>query len=358
MTDTEHLVLAKATLDPTSKSYRYLRSMSIPQEKLSIALNKQYKCTNSIITTSGTDAIYTLINGIHMINSFKPLNFIVSDQVYSSTPKIFSQYIATFAPNSTLTFINITEPNTIIETFITNLNQDNILFIESCSNPLGYIFDHTIIPKLRSLSKTLTIITDNTWLTEIIYNPFTHNTDFVILSLTKYYSAGNAIAGAILSNDTESMKKISLFRRITGHHISPDTCSIILKHMLNITHRIIKSSELTIATINHFDQHPKIKSIIHPSLSHHVSHHLISYFAYMPSVFCIILQSDIKKSQLSKKLKKCEIFDLKTSFGYKTSRFDPYTFKIEGLPCIRISIGYKDSMEKIIGGITELLDMV
>ena len=74
----------------------------------------------------------------------------------------------------------------------------------------------------------------------------------------------------------------------------------------------------------------------------------------IPSVFLITIMSG--KSQMTKKLKKCTIFDFKTSFGHKRSRFDPFCFNIDELSYVRVSIGYEDRIDTIIAGINELLD--
>jgi cystathionine beta-lyase/cystathionine gamma-synthase len=42
------------------------------------------------------------------------------------------------------------------------------------------------------------VIVDNTWLTGVIFNPLKHHADVSLASLTKYYGAGTAIAGAIV----------------------------------------------------------------------------------------------------------------------------------------------------------------
>ena len=39
---------------------------------------------------------------------------------------------------------------------------------------------------------------DNTWLTSSVFNPFDFDIDIVVTSLSKYYSAGSCIGGAII----------------------------------------------------------------------------------------------------------------------------------------------------------------
>ena len=216
------------------------------------------------------------------------------------------------------------------------------------------------------MSKKLYVIVDNTWLTEEIFNPLYHFADFLVISfLTKYYSAGNEMGGAILAKRTDLtspiMNIITEFRNNSGSHLSPfSTCDIILNNMSNIKSRINKASKLVFQWFNHYTKkpHPKLISVIHPYFEEHPSHDLMKkYFSVklIPSVFLIVIK--YKRKQMEKNLKKCKIFDYKTSFGYKHSRFDPYCFAIDDNTYVRISIGYDDNIDTVINGINELLDL-
>ena len=112
----------------------------------------------------------------------------------------------------------------------------------------------------------LYVIVDNTWLTDVIFNLFKFDADFVILSLTKYYSAGTAIGGAILSNHEDQIKSIIDWARINSNHVSSYNC--------NLRERIIRSSSLTTKVIKFMTLHPKIYNVIHSLIDNHVSNSL------------------------------------------------------------------------------------
>jgi cystathionine beta-lyase/cystathionine gamma-synthase len=59
------------------------------------------------------------------------------------------------------------------------------------------MFDTSILEDLKKLSNSLIFIVDNTWLSIASYNPFDYGADFCVISLTKYYSGGLAIAGTV-----------------------------------------------------------------------------------------------------------------------------------------------------------------
>jgi cystathionine beta-lyase/cystathionine gamma-synthase len=82
----------------------------------------------------------------------------------------------------------------------------------------------------------LYVVVDNTWLTEVVFNPFALDVDFVVMSLTKYYSGGNAIAGAVVSNNENVIDKIIESNICNGFHISPYTCKVINANIKNMSY--------------------------------------------------------------------------------------------------------------------------
>jgi cystathionine beta-lyase/cystathionine gamma-synthase len=362
--NSEELVLVKCNNSNTCKSYKYIRSTHPSKEKLQTILQNNYDCDKCEIVNSGMDAIFSIINGIHVCHKFPAINIIISDQMFSQTSKSIQYYCDTFAPLSNVIKVDLSDTESVLNTFSLYKDQFNIFYIESCSNPSGKIFDFDVIPKLKALSQQFYTIVDNTWLTEVIFNPFENHSDFVVLSCTKYYSAGNAILGAVLAKsglDTCSVfSAIQNYRRLSGCHASPLNCDIVIKHISNIQSRINKSSQLTKEILQHLTTvgHPKLILTVHPYLDNHVSHNLLRYFKneLIPSVFLIGIS--LGKNQTMKRLKKCHIFDFKTSFGAKHSRFDPYCFAVNNVTYVRISLGYKDSKDTIVNGINEFLDQV
>ena len=116
----------------------------------------------------------------------------------------------------------------------------------------------SIIPQLRAISEKLYIIVDNTWLTHVIYNPLNNNADIVVISLTKYYSGGHAIAGAVLTNHTDIYDIMIEHNRCMGYHVSPHNCEIVFQNIVTLNERIINSSKLTMKVAQYLKNHKKI----------------------------------------------------------------------------------------------------
>ena len=90
------------------------------------------------------------------------------------------------------------------------------------------MMDFSICTDLRKLCKTIYIIVDNTWLIHPVFNPLMVGVDFVVISLTKYYSGGTAICGAILGNDLNIMHHVEDYQRFNGIHVSPVNARCVL----------------------------------------------------------------------------------------------------------------------------------
>jgi len=285
-----------------------------------------------------------------LILSGEYTNIIYGSELYCDTPSL----IAYIGQNMYKHQIDVTNTNCILELFNTKVkNKSNILFLESCSNPNGYVFDFNLIKSLRELSQKLCVIIDNTWLTDLIFNPFNYGADIVVVSLTKYYSGGNAIAGAIIGNN------LYQFREYTNHHglhVSPYNIEIIISNISLMEARFKKSSELTLKILTELSNS---YNITHPYLPKHVSNHFVNkYFNknYCPCVFTFKVNMVKEKSlDILKHFLKIEH---KTSFGGATTRTDPWPKRLDNntTSLCRIAIGYSEEYQQVFPKIKELLD--
>lgn len=352
----EQLVLSKVGSD-----YKYNRSSSMECENLKTKLAKIYNSKYCLVTSSGMNAISCCLNGI-LFGSKEKFNIIYGNELYCDTPRLFN-YMVNIYNNVNLFKFDVTNGDEIENIFSNQVNeQNNILFIESCSNPNGYIFDFSLIQKLKSLSKLLYVVVDNTWLSNIIFNPLEKEADFVIISLTKYYSGGEAIAGAILSNKKE-MEFIENYARIMGNHVSPFNCSIINSNIDTMRERLINSFSLTKQVLDYLKTQPKFHDLCHPLLENHKSYkYAIDYFNKIngenigPSV--LTFKVKISKNKILKIFKKCKQIEHKTSFGAKMSRTDPWPYKENDLIVCRLAIGYQDTFDNIIEGLEEIFSKI
>lgn len=352
----ESLVLSELS---NQKGYRYNRSQSLECIELENNLCNRYengvnRKLNCVVTSSGMASISSLVQTI-VSKHPDQLNIVYSSELYCDTPRLFKHFSGSIK-NCKLLEFNATNSARVKELFQTKVKQQNtIMFVESCSNPHGYIFDFSMIPQLRSLSKNLYVIVDNTWLTEVIFNPLLFDVDFVVTSLTKYYSGGTAIGGAIVS-DNELLGEVRNWMRVMGHHVSPHNCKLVVQNMATIETRIQDCSKLAIQ-VAEFLESKKVNRVFHPLCNSHPSQHLAKkHFKHGPGVF--VFRVKVSKSKLMSCLSRMKILEFKTSFGAKLSRIDPWPQTNGEFMDCRLALGYEDNYDRVVKGLNELLAMI
>jgi cystathionine beta-lyase/cystathionine gamma-synthase len=129
--------------------------------------------------------------------------------------------------------------------------------------------------------------------------------------------------------------------------------------MSSLRQRIIAANSLTIEVIETLMalQHPKIINIVHPYLKNHKSQRLAEkYFktGLYPNVMVLVLDKSVRNN-----IQELNVISLRTSFGFKTSRIDPssvYKKDENKFIHVRLSIGYEDTWDNIVGAIIQILD--
>jgi len=346
--------------------YKYNRSSSIEYDKLCSIISSKYGNNKCIVTPSGMSAIDLAFNSIFVENKWKSINLIYSWELYSETPLLFEYYKKIYT-NMDLKLYevpissNISDNERIIDLFENKVrNEINIFFVESCSNMSGWFFDIDIIKQIRQLSKKLYFIIDNTWLTSTIFNPFMYDVDITVVSLSKHYSGGHCISGALICKNIDYYEIAKNYYTIKGYHFSTHICTIILDNMNQMKERLIKTSNIANDVANYLKKQKQISEVSYPLLENHTSYRLRKkYFKLIidekiigPDVFSFAI--DEKKNVLIKKLKNMNILNLKTSYGGGDSRIESTPIEIGNITWCRISIGYNDNYEKIIKGLNEI----
>jgi cystathionine beta-lyase/cystathionine gamma-synthase len=332
-------------------TYKYCRSLHKQNKELGDYLSLHYETKQCVITPSGMAAIACTLQGVltHFMGLKTSLYY--SNELYCDTPNLIEHTVANHINQAKKIPFDVCNPTILVEYFKESIDTVNILFIESCSNPHGYVFDFSILPQLRKLSKELIVIVDNTWISSASFNPFKYGANVVVSSLTKYYSGGNAIAGAILT-DEPYFSDILNFSCCNGMHVSPLNCQIIIDNIQSLHNRLLESSKLTMQIIDRFKDRVEF---IHPSVETHPSYNLAKqYFKILPSVCILVITAS--KSKAIKMMSKNSKIDYQTSFGCKLSKFDPYPIKIGETVHCRLSIGYDDVT--LIDGLEEFLNKI
>lgn len=345
----------------TSKHKRYPvynRSRHQYLELVSSELSKLYNNKKVVLVPSGMAAISTILNVINIQHSWGRSNVVYGNELYCDTPRTI-KYMSNAYSQGNLFSIDITNDQEILTLFNNKLNKNipTILFIESCSNPSGYIFNFELIKSLKKDNKNIIIIVDNTWLSGAIFNPFQFEVDFVVVSLTKYYGAGSSIGGAILGRpDNNLMDETKKWVCVMGSHISPYNCFLIYQNILSLHSRIQSSYRLTLQAAEFLQGNGIPTTFV--GLPTHSSHQRMNQFfqGHGPSVLTFIVNKS--KTQTVSWLKQEQYFPYETSFGSAYSKIDPWPQHLsKNKTRIRLSIGYQEQLPNLIQKLSQLLEL-
>ena len=328
----------------------YARSSSDSSEILRDKLTSLYDA-RSYVFSSGMNAISTLL---HVILDSKPSwKIVYANELYTDLPRLFNYFRQT-KNNVSLFPIDITDNNSIIDLLHKTKNNNVILYFETCSNPHGNIFDFDLIKQLKSENPNLIVIVDNTWVTSAIFNPLDYGADFVVGSLTKYYSNSNAMGGFIASNSLLT-DEVWEYIRFHGLHVSPHDCQVINDNIDTLSTRMSKAYNNMLDLFRLLGTDPRFKDITHPCLPWHPSHS--RYLKYLcsdigPSVFTMKIKGNAKA--IKALTNKFTHITYKTSFGGSDTRFDPwYKGTKSGYISCRLSIGYDSDASDILRDLTQ-----
>jgi cystathionine beta-lyase/cystathionine gamma-synthase len=335
-----------------NKYNRYNSSSSLLLKK---KLSDIYLCENIILSNSGIHANSIAINTCINLFNNNNINIIYPNNLYYENINLIKYFNKNY--NCNLIEFDILNNDIIISKFKDNYDKNNILFLESCSNPFGEIFDFNLINKIKKISKFVYIICDNTWLSNKIFNPLLINIDIVTLSLTKYYSGNSGILGCLFIKDNDLFKISEELCKYNGIHNSPIHLDIVLNNINNMDYRFNKLTKLTKKIINYLLK--KNIYVIHSYLINHISNDLANeYFntKYYPSTFAI--ETNCSKNDLEIIFNKLKILIVSVSFGSYITKIDKNIFTKNNKNYLRISIGYYDNLYRIILGLNELLDYI
>ncbi|SNW63026.1 Cys/Met metabolism, pyridoxal phosphate-dependent enzyme [Orpheovirus IHUMI-LCC2] len=342
----------------------YCRSQS--NELLSLSNKLQLGYGNkALIVPSGMSSISVVLNVLLSKHKKDKVHLIINNELYCDTPRL-AKFLCETYTNTQLHTIDITNNDNVKKLLeshnIEKKRQDiHILYMESCSNPSGNIPDFNFLKTLKShgYSKKLYIVVDNTWLTHVVFNPFEHGADIVVNSLTKYYSGGKCIAGAILSNNDKIYNSFLRFIKLNGLHVSPTHCKIIDEQMQHLEERIKKTSEITCQLAKKLEENDNIK-VYHPSLTSNSNQTKGKLYFHKdregntlyPSVVTFIIP--LPKDQAIQWMIDTGI-DFETSFGAYNSKFCNYPKEMDGNTRCRLAIGYDDTYDAIYNKIIKKL---
>lgn len=338
--------------------YRYNRSRSNQSEILREQLKTAYGVNGCVIQPSGMSSIATTLHAL--ILQHRNVVIWYGKELYTDTPTLVESLSQVYGTERVATAVY--DFKLMTKAWAT-ATIPQILLVEAVSNPNGHVFDLEEWKTLRRIANKLAIlIVDNTWLTHVICNPFQiWQPNYVVVSLTKYYGAGQAIGGAILAQDNKSLHGMIAWTCTNGLHTSPHNCEIISGAIPSIEKRIRSSSQQTCNVLNKLSKNACVK-LEHPIFQEQTETTALLWDVkekksqLVPSVFTLSCPFKGTKLELETLLKACKNIEYKTSFGASKSRINPWPVLENGICSFRVAVGYNEGEdEKVLGNLHVLI---
>ncbi len=369
----------EASAKPVQEGY-YIRTRGELRGKLEETLVDLYSTPGikpkSWIFSSGMNAISSLLQCLVMELITKKPNekiiFLAGDELYVDTIRVLDFLKKTFYQFSYI-LVRISDTKEILTLFANHKNEIKAFFMESCSNPSGHMFDFGQVKEIRKLAPECKIIVDNTWLSSVLFNPFAFNVDFAVISLTKYYSGGRCIAGAVLGS-SKNMNLVVNYALMTGIHLSPVQVNLLLEGISDkMSDRVMNAGKNALEVCRYLESKPKklVHRVMYPLLESHPSFLVNSKLLQKGGPGCFWFHIPISKAMVKE-----WVLHAKTGIVYETSFGDSYT-KLDPWPLespsniydgkgsdasngtwIRISCGHNQAAKEIIQDMELLLNSI
>ena len=213
---------------------------------------------------SGMAAVYStfaalLKSGDHIVSA---------SSVFGATHSLFMKYFPKW--NIETSYFDINKPETI-ESFIKP--NTKILFAESPTNPAVDIID---LELLGSIAKkhNLILIIDNCFATPYIQQPIKWGAHLVVHSATKLIDGQGRVLGGVTVGNTDLIKEIYLFSRLTGPALSPFNAWVLSKSLETLAVRVEKHCENALKVAEFLEKHPNVNQVKYPFLKSHPQHEI------------------------------------------------------------------------------------
>lgn len=234
-------------------------------------------------------------------------HIIAADNLYGGSFNLITHTFANRGISSTIVKVNdlkaleaAIRPNT------------KVIYAETFGNPNSDVTDIDAIAKLAH-RHGIVFIVDNTF-APILIRPLEHGADIVVHSATKFIGGhGTSLGGIIVDGGSFDWKANAdrypsiakpdpsyhgavfadvagaaafvtriraVILRDTGAAISPFNAWILLQGLESLPLRMERHVENALKVVKFLSEHPKVKSVSHPSLASHPDHQL--YLRYFP----------------------------------------------------------------------------
>lgn len=331
-----------------STGYDYSRTNNPTREEVEKTLNLLEGGLGSLAFSTGVSAITACI---HL---FKPGDhIIVSEDLYGGTFRLFNDIYSIYGIKST--FVDTSDINKVKNEI---LNDTKGIFIETPSNPLMKVSDISLISSICK-SKNLILIVDNTFLTPYFQKPLLLGADIVVHSGTKFLGGHNdVLAGFIVSNNENILKKLKVIQNATGATLSSFDSWLILRGLKTLHIRLEKSQENAIILANYLKGKRTIEKVYYVGLEDNIGYRVNSL---QSTGFGSMISFRVKNIDIIPKiLKKLNVIAFAESLGgVETLITYPHTQTHSEIPkYLKDKLGVDEKLLRLSVGIENINDLI
>ncbi|MGD2049681.1 MAG: aminotransferase class I/II-fold pyridoxal phosphate-dependent enzyme [Chloroflexota bacterium] len=143
-----------------------------------------------------------------------------------------------------------------------------IIISESPTNPYLRVVDLDRLVEIARRHRIKTII-DATFATPVNQRPLDYGVDLVIHSATKYLSGHNDIMAGAVIGEAGLIHALRQSQGVLGGVLDPHAAYLLERGLKTLALRVEQQNRSAMAVAQYLDQHPKIRRVWYPGLSHH-----------------------------------------------------------------------------------------
>lgn len=143
-----------------------------------------------------------------------------------------------------------------------------IIISESPTNPYLRVVDLHRLVEIARRHRVKTII-DATFATPVNQRPLDYGVDLVIHSATKYLSGHNDIMAGAVIGEAGLIHALRQSQGVLGGVLDPHAAYLLERGLKTLALRVEQQNRSAMTVAQYLDQHPKIRRVWYPGLSHH-----------------------------------------------------------------------------------------
>ncbi len=246
------------------KGYDYARTGNPTRTALEACLAALEDAQYGLCFASGMAAIDTLLRlimpGEHVL---------ASDDVYGGTYRLFTRVLREYGLS--FDFVELADLDRVRAAIKPNTR---LIWVETPTNPLLKIADLAALADIAHAAGARLAV-DNTFASPVLQQPIGLGADFVIHSTTKYLGGhSDVIGGAIVMNDAAAYERLKFLQNAIGAVPGPLDCFLTLRGLKTLPLRMERHSANAQQIAEFLADHPGVKQVLYPGLSHHPQHHI------------------------------------------------------------------------------------